>query len=226
MKGILFNTKMVQAILKNRKTATRRPIKNVDIKVYKATLFDGTVYDRVRLAENEEIIFDGGFKDLNFVVKDYAPHQVGDILYVRETFCYDDFDNGGETIYYKADYGERHLKDLFTDCGMKWKPSIHMPKEASRIFLKVTDVRVERLQDITVEQVKKEGVLDCGQPIEIQDTYADGVVNWYKALFENLWNSTIKKQDMHKYSWEANPYVFCYEFKRINKPEVPKCIQK
>ena len=77
-----------------------------------------------------------------------APYQPGDILYVRETFI----QAAAHIFWYKAD------DNSWISEGLRWKPSIHMPKEAARIWLKVTDVRAERLQDITGLSVKKEGI--------------------------------------------------------------------
>ena len=93
----------------------------------------------------------------------------------------------------------------------KWKPSIHMPKEAARIWLKVTNVRVERLQDITADSIRNEGLsslaVHCGD-MEI------ALKEW-----ENLWNSTIKKSDLDRYGWDANPWVWVIEFERCEKPK-------
>lgn len=138
MKPMLFNTDMVKAILAGKKTVTRRVIKNVPENAYPghcvmgAGLFDNETHQRVVA----------------------APYKPGDVLYVRETWAFDTGDDGDEigTGYfaYKAD-------DLHhPDC--KWRPSIHMPKEAARIFLRVTAVRAERLQSITPEQAIREGI--------------------------------------------------------------------
>lgn len=197
MKGILFNTFEVQAILDDRKFATRRPLKlpkhivKQDDGLY--TLFaEGGSYENCHLEE------------ITFYIK--SKYQAGDILYVRETFCYDDFDNGGETIYYKADYGERHLKDLFTDCGMKWRPSIHMPREAARIFLKVTDVKVERLQDISSEGCVREGIRIDGGTSSLEMHYK--LKGLFISTFLEIYPDCTEES-----------YVWVYEFKRIDKPE-------
>ena len=93
---------------------------------------------------------------------------------------------------------------------MKWHPSLHMPKDAARIFLRVTNVRVERLQEITTNQIEQEGV----------ETEYPHVLNGEekKYAFQNLWNSTIKKSDLDRYGWDANPYVWVIEFERCDKP--------
>ena len=203
-KPILFNTEMVQAILEGRKTVTRRlinPRYREDEYGFFVVTCEATGKRWVEKYNEDE----GDFEQTRYV---NPPYQVGDILYVRETFCYDDFDNGGETVYYRANYNEREAKDLFTDCDLHWKPSIHMPKEAARIFLKVTDVRVERLQGITTEGIEKEGT-NIYKPFELC-TYDET-----RYAFETLWNSTIKKQDIDKYGWEANPWGWVIEFEKI-----------
>ena len=84
-----------------------------------------------------------------------------------------------------------------------------MPKDAARIWLKVTDVRVERLQEITEVQAQAEG---CNSGMLTGECTARG-------QFEDLWNSTIKKPDLDRYGWSANPYVWIIEFERCEKPE-------
>lgn len=147
MKPILFNTEMVRAILEGRKTVTRR------LGSWKIKMFDidknGLVMATVCKGSEKGLTvrhFEGGtVKQLIEVLSDY---KVGDVLYVRETWS----ECEGRYIYRAC------TKGLDAIPLVKWKPSIHMPKEAARIFLRVTDVRVERLQDITEEQAKAEGV--------------------------------------------------------------------
>lgn len=90
-----------------------------------------------------------------------------------------------------------------------WRPSIHMPREAARIFLRVTDVRAERLQAISHEDAEQEGCW-CGE----------GRLSMPISKFANLWNSTIKKTDLPLYGWDANPWVWVIEFERVDKPEL------
>jgi hypothetical protein len=149
------------------------------------------------------------------IEREYAPYQTGDILYVRETFCDrwlpDGLLQGADRYGYKADgimdYGYWG-NDKQCKCNV-WIPSIHMPKEAARIFLKITDVRVERLQDITEKQAIKEGCISFSEKSGIFDLTA-------RHAFINVWNSTTK-DDSQK--WDANPWVFAYEFERCEKPE-------
>ena len=100
--------------------------------------------------------------------------------------------------------------------GIPWRPSIHMPKEAARIWLKVTDVRVERLQEITEEQAKAEGAnwkngKNVGWEEKIKRTAID--------RFAKIWDLTIKKSDLPLYGWDANPWVWVITFERCEKPE-------
>lgn len=178
-KPILFNTEMVQAILEGRKTVTRRKIDR-DITNFCDVEVDGTLLDYQNCH--------GDF--INPV--ELCIYKVRDILYVRETFNGPHYQNGykNPSFLYKADLGENIV------LGGKWKPSIHMPKEAARIFLKVIDVRVEKLWDMTQEDCIQEG---CGELSEEE--------------FAQFWDSTIKKQDLDKYGWEANPWVWVVEFK-------------
>lgn len=137
------------------------------------------------------------------------PYQQGDILYVRETWCKGSWMNEKERYYYKADDNDFHCV---------WHPSIHMPKEAARIWLKVTDVRVERLHDITGKSVLREGINSHVHP---DADYFDGN---QREVFAELWDSTIKKSDIERYGWNANPWVWVIEFERCEKPkEVDLC---
>lgn len=208
MKPILFNTEMVKAILDGRKTQTRRviPLKNNDL-IFIGFVVSSTAKNRegyCAFGKNKEQV-------LEFIKPKY---KVGDVLYVRETWTlgkkftikpenvwYIRNDLGNE-VYYKAD-----LNDNFYDPDniCKWKPSIHMPKKYARIFLKVTNVRVERLQDIRVRDIEKE----TGWKRE-KYSYSNKNRAFYKD-YRDLWNSTAKDG----YKWEDNPFVFVYEFERV-----------
>lgn len=206
-KPILFNTEMTQAILENKKTVTRRIVKPQPPEGY---IFAGTLLDSTG-REDTKNIGKIAFTDLDFRDSHYCkqPYQVGDILYVRETWC----KNGSEYLY-KA--GCPHLQN---NMYIKWKPSIHMPKEAARLFLKVTDVRAERLQDITDEECIAEGIKPVRVPgstnyrEEREFQIACGIATIEK--YAELWNSTIKT-DAHIYDWKANPWVWVIEFEKIS----------
>lgn len=200
IKPILFNTEMVRAILDGRKTCTRRLIKPQPDKKHIYPL--GFVTDSTEkkevgcfgFAANEY----GG--SIQYVKPPYR-YAPGDILYVRETWK-----KAPNGYYYYEDWQRNDIADV-----TKWKPSIHMPKEAARIWLKVTNVMVERLQEITSEQIGREGV-DVEYPHVL-----NGEEKRY--AFSTLWNSTVKKSDLDRYGWKANPWVWVIEFERCEKPK-------
>lgn len=188
---ILFNMKMVRSILDGRKSCTRRIIKPQPQGYFE-------------VSEEPLYIYDTDGKQGKIT----PPYQPGDILYVRETWK----QAAAHIFWYKADDKPWMSKDLL------WKPSIHMPKEAARIWLKVTDVRVERLQDITGLSVQKEGIEvdpnECASKFDF--------ISELFLLFQRLWDSTIKKSNLNHYGWDANPYVWVIEFERCEKPKEEK----
>ena len=197
IKPILFNTEMVRAILDGRKTCTRRICKDAnectvpDIDFYNADRRTYAVHNFVDKEHTEQLS----------TAERTCPICTGDILYARETWK-----KAPNGYYYYEDWQRNDIADV-----TKWKPSIHMPKEAARIWLKVTDVRVERLQDMTSEQISREGV-------EVEYPHVlNGEEKRY--AFSTLWNSTIKKSDIDRYGWDANPYVWVISFERCEKPE-------
>ena len=202
---ILFNTEMVRAILDGRKTVTRRICKDAN----EFTVPDMSFFDAEKRTYAVHNYADAEHTDKLSVAERTCPICPGDILYVRETWCsrYD-----GEKYFYLADKRTKREEKKLLDYGeIKWRPSIHMPKEAARIFLKVKDVRVERLQDITEKQAETEGI--NGSEV-LYDGYIDA-----REKFAELWDSTIKKADIDRHSWSANPWVWVIEFERCEKPE-------
>lgn len=222
---ILFNTEMVRAILEGRKSCTRRMVKPQPDEKHIYPL--GYVTDST---EKKNVgCFGFGIDEYGGSIQ-YAkpPYLGGDIIYIRETWT----EECGK-YYYRADYDSDYLDPCETLSGgypascrnhpgcdgcmatstrIHWHPSIHMPKEAARIWLKVTDVRVERLQEIASEQIIREGV-------EVEYPHVlNGEEKRY--AFSTLWNSTIKKTDLDRYGWDANPFVLVIEFERCEKPEV------
>lgn len=207
MKPILFNTEMVRAILEGRKTVTRRVVKlPSQVAVQDNGLYtlyaEGTCYEDQRLEDIAEYL--------------KKPYKVGDILYVRETWIPKESEENGKLVKgfgYKADL--TGYESMFV-----WRPSIHMPKEAARIFLRVTSVRVERLQDITLDDMEKEGVFDpcfyCSATFGCDTCINEGGI---EEDFKHLWDSTIKRDQLNTYGWEANPYVWVIEFERVEREE-------
>lgn len=207
---ILFNTEMVKAILAGRKTVTRRLIKH-----------------------NTEAVLNSPFHKANPDVPDKQiitklckpPYEPGDVLYVRETWCWcpcwdcgmvtednNCCDDDAVMVYnhskrehgcycYRASCADNEYPSADT-----WHPSIHMPKAAARIFLKVKEVRAERLYDITPVQAVREGTKEEFPLLAIDE-------------FRDIWNSTVKQSDIGVYGWDANPWVWAIEFEMCEKPE-------
>ena len=208
---ILFNTDMVREVLDDRKTATRRVVMPHNRKKAKEHGYcqgsglwvDPSTDNGDKEGHIKDYSISSCWISYSWYIKRYALYKPGDIIYVRETWCsgYD-----GEAYFYLADKNtKREQKQLIDYDDRKWRPSIHMPKEAARIWLKVTDVRVERLQDISLEDCVREGI----------EASRTGIF----ARFSILWDSTIKKQFIAKYGWDANPWVWVIEFERCDKPE-------
>lgn len=187
IKPILFNTEMVRAILDGRKSCTRRLVK----------FFSGENPRWTGYIKDGLMLYNG--KNEPCIRK--APYQPGDTLYVRETWK-----KAPNGYYYYEDWQRGDIADL-----TKWKPSIHMPKEAARIWLRVTDVRVERLQEINAEGIRNEGI--SSMAVHVGDMEI-ALKEW-----KNLWNSTVKKSDINCYGWDANPWVWIIEFERCEKPK-------
>ena len=210
IKPILFNTEMVRAVLDGRKICTRRLVKFLPGENPQWT---GYIRDGLMLynGKNEPCIRK-------------VPYQPGDILYVRETWGYPIALNSDKQYVFRAD---EVAESGFKNDSHIWHPSIHMPKEAARIWLKVTGVRAERLQEITEEQASAEGTNPwdeaCYENNGWHPTFSDpdsgGEPNIIDG-FHKLWDSTIKKNDLGSYGWDANPWVWVIEFERCEKPEL------
>ena len=206
MKPILFNTEMVRAILAGQKKVTRRVMK--DVPCFLAQDIGGKLY----------VEDDFGNE---YPAEDRCQYKAGDILYVRETFAKD----VGRYMY-KANYSDTEKFYMNgREIKMKWTPSIHMPKEAARLFLKVTAVRVELLQDITNAGAIDEGMLgyEGWQSDEYKQAVAKAAADRSKPplgfspreRFAFLWETITK--DPVVYGWDANPWVYVIEFERIEK---------
>ncbi|AOY53845.1 hypothetical protein [Clostridium perfringens] len=224
MKPILFNTAMVRAILDGEKTCSRRIIKKEIPGGYKPLGFVLYPTDDKELGN---LVFGGKGANVYYAK---PPYKVGDILYVRETWANTWTPDGDIGFVYKADGEPKNFPYWGNAKQGKhevWMPSIHMPKEAARIFLKVTSVRAERLKDITDEGCLSEG---------IREFTKDGIVKKYdtepnmhtwqemprtpKGAFEKLWNSTVnvkKYWDGWTNLFEYNPWVWVIEFEKVEK---------
>jgi len=235
---ILFSAPMVKAILDGRKTMTRRVFKNDDSKRVGSRNFVHVLHGKDASVLTVKQPADAAYAGFNYstsvqtsAVYFKCPYgQPGDRLWVRETWGittpYDELryqDNGVDCgpVWYRADgslrIDERSRADLCYGRG-KWRPSIFMPRWASRIDLKITGVRVERLNDISEDDAKAEG---CTSTVEIlSEEEPDGTVHAvdYRGLyaverFQDLWGSINGKTPGK--AWADNPYVWVVEFKRI-----------
>lgn len=215
-KPILFSTPMVKAILEGKKTQTRRVIQ---FELNNIHYVFGMPKENIKLLADWSLSGIDEFRDniLSYYVQcdvddSYSkeikcPYEIGQILWVRETFCpvvdAHTFEDTG--FKYRADNNTQH----YNGC---WKPSIFMPKVAARIFLKVTNVRIERLHDITESDAIDEGI-KC-----IDNVYYDYLSEkFYRKPYESfctLWTKINGKE-----SWNKNPFVWVYEFERIEKPK-------
>lgn len=193
IKPILFNTEMVRAILDGRKTCTRRIVKDgiPDDAMWGYTAFTPKGYISCRG------VYADGYGEGFFKL----PYQPGDILYVRETWGHPISLNSDKQYVFRAD---KIAESGFKNDSHIWHPSIHMPKKAARIWLNVTNVRVERLQDMTDDDAEAEGCFD----------YTSTALG-----FPDAWDSTIKKSNLDSYGWDANPWVWVIEFERCEKPK-------
>ena len=224
---ILFNTEMVRAILDGRKTVTRRVMKPQPKSKLCYTFAGSHKKDIGRWGYpsntahefwGKEFKLPDDIAEEELKKKWNPPYHTDDVLYVRETWApiYPNKESNEVCGYiYEEDsleeYDKRYPDGKDYQWGGKWRPSIHMPKEAARIWLKVNDVRVERLQDITVDEIRNEGLNSMA-------VHA-GDMEIALSEWKNLWNSTIKKSDLDLYGWDASPWVWVIEFERCEKPE-------
>lgn len=194
MKPIIFNTEMVRAIRNGKKTQTRRVMKPQP-------------EDRWKFMGGLSFCKSDHKKPLGCVEEELkCPYgKKGGRLWVRETFAVDaplkqvrmeNEDAMGPSVphgpYFRADR-------VHENTGLTWRPSIHMPRWASRITLEITNVRVERVQDISVEDALKEGIRHSTMACP-------------KMEFAQLWNSINEKRG---YGWDANPWVFVLCFEKV-----------
>lgn len=224
-KPILFSTPMVQAILDGRKTQTRRVIKPQP-KMKLSYIAAGDSWGKWNYPGRnthkywgDEYIVPETITETEKGKLWTPPCRGDDVLWVRETWFQQDctpdcagqedenecpFNRVGNACYgYKAQYTTGGDDDI------KWRPSIHMPKEAARLFLRVTDVRVERVQDILCNDMIKEGV--------IPKTVKGGQwQQWQREYFAPLWDSISAKRG---HSWASNPWVWVIEFEPADRPQ-------
>lgn len=214
MKPILFSTSMVQAILDGRKTVTRRIIKNIPEGAHRIEYDNGKWIACYGKYDN------GAFCDYEKPIRP-QPYKAGDILYVRESYCPKYFDTSiavglkYNRNAYKADYHKETIGHIVPE--PKWKPSIHMPKEAARIFLRVVSVHAERLQDMPHDGAEREGIYYCENCGFTWEKDPHIFLRTPMSSMEFLWDLTYKKRN-YAWRWEANPWVWVIEFERCEKP--------
>lgn len=230
MKPILFNTDMVRDILANLKTVTRRVVKPQPASKlayvcmgHKHGTWSYPSKDAWKYWEDESFRLPDGLPDEERARLWVPPCHTGDILYVRETWQH----GFGGAYLYKASAGH----DLFMTTDGKlvsdipWRPSIYMPREAARLFLRVKDVRVERLREITEDQAKAEGAREVPWAFVVDDVdgkIKSGPMQTPVKNFAGIWDSTINPKGRAVFGWDANPWVWVIEFERCEKPEEVK----
>jgi len=197
-RGMIFNAEMVRAILDGRKTQTRRPVKpQPELTERSGFSWNGALYG----AGSDE-----RETNRNFAHAKCPYGKPGDRIWVRETWARYNIDHDSHDMAYRATTPEDWPE------GGRWRPSIHMPRWASRILLEITDVRVERLNSISEEDARAEGIIDggclnCGDPEPCGCANPDPDAT---DAFAYLWQSIYGQEN-----WNANPWVWVIEFKRI-----------
>lgn len=226
MKLAIFNTEMVRATLDGRKTQTRIEFK------FKKCIHDYVKATSVDWCLQHREAGDKWYKDHVWSIREnhgswadytherflekYAPYKIGDIIYVRETWALNNFGQ----ILFKADMDVSR----FDYSNVKWKPSIHMTKEYARLFLRVKDVRIERLNEISEEDAEKEGIehIEFFEFAEYKNLYGIGVdevdgkyISFSaKESFGQLWES------IYGHGSFDNRYIWVIEFEQISKEDI------
>lgn len=245
MKPILFNTEMVRAILEGRKTVTRRPVKpqsagelrrmgadscypgyfaaNGEDRVYRPPYMVGDV---LYVRETWQAVYETEWSEEHPFTGENIRKLISNFDSIPKVEAGVSSECKRDPMKPRMKYFVFKASDIqYADSenGLIWRPSIHMPRDAARIFLRVTNVQVERLQEITAE-----GALDEGTNVEFPDPKPPYISLAYTEMrlkpairqsFANLWDSTTRPADRATYGWEANPWVWVIEFERIKKEE-------
>ena len=208
-KPILFSTEMIKAILDGHKTQTRRIVRLTEFQKAISHGYDWMFRDK-RGLWNEV--------PTSWLLRNKCPYgRPGDMLWVRETWA---IDQGFDSVKPSdiSDYwGGLYYKATGDKPAGKWRPSIFMPRWASRITLRVQDVRVERVQDITIDDAGEEGcsgVISGGYDFDIYNENGDYARHPYIMNFRRLWDSINAKRG---FSWDSNPWVWVIDFEEVKK---------
>ena len=205
---MIFNQEMVKALIDGRKTVTRRPIK----------YFKDPAHWSLRIEDNRLMQSLNGHRETPTGLS--VPFKAGDLIWVRETFCLGRLDEvdaehpADRTLFVDQCCHDNYFvqKEWAVSKGaeeldeVKWKPSIHMPRKASRLTLRVTDVRCETVQQITEESAQKEGVA----PAFIDEFGNCPTTPRFKNGFYKVWDGIYS-------NWDENPWVWVIEFEVIHK---------
>lgn len=248
-KPILFSTSMVQAILAGRKTQTRRSVGLSEVN------YSPDQWEFLGMELNPEIeidfkkqktlegyfaVFANKTEEINLYVKSRYG-KPGDLLWVREMFAPTDAEylhkETKNQCVYRADFIETEtIKEILTDMNWKWKPSIHMPKNLARIWSEVEEIRIERLQDISEEDAKAEGVKLHKRGVHYLDYIAkkQHTTQFYYCFksairsFRSLWNLINKHTDMSKpnIEWRENPWIWVIKYKILSTTGKPQICYK
>lgn len=237
-RGLMHTTDMVQAILANRKTETRRTrglnAINSDPDFYKFgglktknRLWDSTKEENPNLLATTAIFLD----PIDCETKIKCPYgNVGDRLYVREKWAKynsESFDQEDIYAFFVLNDGtivNNTISNVYMDANLlsPWKPSIHMPKEAARIWLEITDIKIERLHDITDESALAEGIESISEKVITPTHYknyldSNSMMIFPKGSYRTLWDSINAKPNKTDLSWKVNPWVWVIKYKVISK---------
>lgn len=216
IKPILFNTDMVKAILDGRKTVTRRLVMPHNRRKAKEQVYtqgnglwiDSSTDNGDKEGHIKDYSISSCWMSYSWYVEKYADYKPGDILYVREKWCRN---KKIEEYYYAAN----RKRGVDAPYGLKWCPSIHMPKEAARIWLMVKNVRPERLCNMKLDDFLSEGVYIHPEAFnDPENAYMQA-----RNEFIAIWDATIPKGQQNLYGWTANPWVWAIEYEQCEKPK-------